>query len=78
MNGLVGHLAGDARCLVRVDWAFILVFMVGGHGWAATGRAITFMEPGLAGGKPRSHFGICAAIVWLAWGIASWRFLFGK
>jgi hypothetical protein len=34
------------------------------------------MEPGLLVESPVA-FGICA-VLWLAWAIASWRFLFGK
>lgn len=56
--------------------AFILVFMIGGHGWAATGRAIALMEPALLWESPVA-FAICA-VIWLAWAIASWRFLFGR
>jgi hypothetical protein len=76
MNGLVGTLAGDARCLVRVDDIHPCV-----HGWRArlggyrTGHHIH--GTGACWSKARVAFGICA-IVWLAWGIASWRFLFGK
>ena len=75
MNGLLGIWL-VMRVVSFALLAFILVFMVGGQGWAATGRAITFMEPALLVESPFG-FGICAAI-WLAWGIASWRFLFGK
>ena len=75
MNGLLGIWL-VMRVVSFALLAFILVFMVGGHGWAATGRAISFMEPGLLVESPFG-FGICTAI-WLAWGIASWRFLFGK
>ncbi len=75
MNGLVGIWLA-MRVVSFVLMAFILVFMIGGHGWAATGRAIAFIEPRLLVESPIA-FGICAAI-WLAWGIASWRFLFGK
>lgn len=56
--------------------ASVLVYMIGGHGWAATGRAIAFMEPGLLVESPVA-FGICA-LIWAAWAFASWRFLFGK
>ena len=75
MNGLVGIWLA-MRVVSFALMAFILVFIIGGHGWAATGRAIAFIEPGLLVESPVA-FGICA-IIWLAWGIASWRFLFGK
>jgi hypothetical protein len=46
MNGLLGIWL-VMRVVSFALLTFVLVFMVGGHGWAATGRAITFMEPGL-------------------------------
>jgi hypothetical protein len=55
---------------------FMLVFLVGGHGIADTFSAMTLMKPGLLLESPLA-FGIFAAI-WLGWGLASWRFLFGK
>ena len=75
MNGLVGIWLA-MRVVSFALMAFILVFIIGGHGWGATGRAIALMEPGLLVESPVA-FGICA-VIWLAWGIASWRFLFGK
>ena len=75
MNGLFGIWLA-MRVVSFALMAFILVFIIGGHGWSATGRAIAFMEPGLLVESPIA-FGICA-VIWLAWGIASWRFLFGK
>ena len=75
MNPLIGIWL-VMRVVSFALMAFILVFMIGGHGVGATGRAIAFMEPGLLVESPVA-FGICA-VIWLAWAFASWRFLFSK
>ena len=44
MNPLIGIWL-VMRLVSFALMAFILVFMIGGHGLGATGRAIAFMEP---------------------------------
>jgi hypothetical protein len=64
MNGLLGIWL-VMRVVSFALLTFVLVFMVGGHGWAATGRAITFMEPGLAGRKPARFRHMCGHLAGL-------------
>ena len=62
-----------------VSWAlmvFILVYVIGDASLADTGRAIIFMKWDLLVPNPVAA-GICAAL-WIAWAVASWRFLFSK
>jgi hypothetical protein len=64
MNGLLGIWL-VMRVVSFALLTFILVFMVGGHGWAATGRAITFMEPGLLVESPRRIRHMCGHLAGL-------------
>ncbi len=56
--------------------SFILVFLIGGHGIGDTVSAMALIKPELML-ESTVGFGIFA-VIWLVWGFASWRFLFGR